>query len=267
VISQLRAITVVAAIAGSFTTMAQAHTPYLAPTSFDPLHQGWVTLDAAFTEHFFKPEVVFDDSEFAVLDTSGKWRKPQTVQLLRTRAVIEHQLTDKGTYRFSTGVRHGAVFRLYELDGERKGTRDPQEELPAGAKILDHFQSVTLAETYITRGAPTTAALRAHGEGLELVAVTHPNDLYEGEVFRAQILFAGQPLGDQEVEVFPANAGAGHDAAVLKVKSDGGGFVDLATPRAGEYLLQTRYRTDAPAGAAAPRYSYTYTLAFEVGEQ
>jgi hypothetical protein len=246
---------------------AQAHSPYLTPASFEPLRAGWVTLDASFADAFFVPEVVFDNSEFAVLDTAGHWGKPNTLQLFKTRAVVEHQLTEKGSYRFSTGVRHGAVFRMYEIDGERKGTRDPDEVLPKGAKLLDHFQSVTLAETYITLGAPTQSALKPYNKGLEVVPVTHPNDVYDGEVFRVQVLFDGKPLAAQELNIFTANDAQAHDKAALSAKTDRQGFADLTLPKVATYLLQTRYRHAAPKGAPAPNYSYTYTLVFNVAQQ
>lgn len=244
--------------------VTQAHSPYLAPTQFEPLSQGWVTLDASFAEAFFVPEVVFDNSEFAVLDQAGKWVRPVTLHYLKTRVVVEHQLTEKGTYRFSTGVRHGAIFRMYELNGERKGTRDANEILPKGAKLLDHFQSVTLAETYITSGAPSTPALAAHNKGLEVVAVTHPNDVYDGEAFRIQVLFDGKPLAAHDVQVFPASGR--EEKPVVTAKTDAKGFAELTLPAA-VYVLQVRHRHAAPKDAPAPNYSYTYTLAFDVAEQ
>lgn len=45
---------------------AAAHTPYLAPASFEVRPDSRVTLDASFAETFFVPEVVFDNSEFVV---------------------------------------------------------------------------------------------------------------------------------------------------------------------------------------------------------
>lgn len=246
---------------------AQAHTPYLAPASFEPLRAGWVTLDASFSEAFFVPEVVFDNSEFNVLDSAGKWSKPDTLQLFKTRAVVEHQLTEKGSYRFSTGLRQGAVFRMYELDGERKGTRDADEVLPKGAKLLDHFQSITLAETYITLGAPTQTALKPYNKGLEVVAATHPNDVYQGEAFRVQILFDGKPLAAQELDIFSSETDKTHAKPVLTTTTDQQGFANLTLAKAATYLLQTRYRHAAPKDAPAPNYSYTYTLVFNVAQQ
>ena len=162
-------------------------------------------------------------------------------------------------------THHGAVFRMYELNGERKGTRDPAEVLPKGATLLDHFQSVTLAETYITLGAPSKSALVAYNKGLEVVAITHPNDVYDGEAFRVQLLFDGKPLAAHDLQVFPANGR--EEKAVVTATTDAKGFAELTMPSAATYLLQVRYRHAAPKGAPAPQYSYTYTLAFAVNEQ
>lgn len=136
--------TLVLTLSGAVTFPVYAHTPYIAPASFEPLRAGWVTLDASFADAFFVPEVVFDNSEFAVLDPAGNSGKPNTLQLFKTRAVVEHQLSEKGSYRFSTGVRHGAVFRMYEIDGERKGTRDPNEVLPKGAPAPNYSYTYIL---------------------------------------------------------------------------------------------------------------------------
>ncbi len=253
-------------LAALASSCSLAHSPYLVPATFEPSRQGWVTLDASFADAFFVPEVVFDNSEFRIVNPQGQPERPAELHLLRTRAVLEHRLQEKGTYRFSTGVRHGAVFRAYEVAGERKATRDPDEVLPAGARLLDHFQSVTLAETYLTLGAPSPAALKPYGEGLEVVAATHPSDLYEGEAFRVQVLFDGKPLPAQPVQVFSGQGGGGQQKPVLETRTDPRGFADLRLPRA-TYLLQTRHRHAAPQGAAAPSYSHTYTLVFEVVEQ
>lgn len=252
-------------LAGIASSFVHAHTPYLVPATFDTPRQGWVTLDAAFADTFFTPDVVFDDSEFQVMDTNGEWGEPATVYRLKTRAVIEHQLIEQGTYRFSTGARHGAVFRVYELDGERKSTRNADEPLPEGAVLLDHFQAITLAETYLTRGGPTTAALAARGSGLELLAETHPNDIYDGEGFRVQALFDGQPVAGQVLHLFAA--GDGDDKPVLTVETNDSGLAELTPLETGTYLLRARYRGAAPEGAPAPHYSFTYTLAFDVAEQ
>lgn len=245
---------------------AQAHTPYLAPASFTPAPGGLVTLDAAFADQFFVPEVVFDKSTFTLVNSSGTTQQPDTLQRLKTRAVLEHSLSEKGTYRFSSGQRYGAIFKIYEQNGERKPLRG-NEPLPEGAKLLEHFQAVTLAETYITHTAPNTAALKPYNKGLELVAITHPTDIFQGEAASFTLQFDGKPLAGQTLQIFATGKGSDSHKPQLSLTSDKQGKLEFTLQEPGTYLAQVRYRHPAPKGAAAPAYSYTYTLTFPVNAQ
>ena len=246
---------------------ARAHTPYLAPATFQIQPTSVVTLDASFAETFFVPEVVFDNSTFVVTDPDGVTHAPDTVHLLKTRAVVEQRLPGKkGTYRFSTGNRLGAVFRTFEVNGKTESSRDPSAPLPAGAKIVSHYQSLSRSEVYLTAGEPTTDALKPYGKGLELVPVTHPSDLYVGESFVFEVRYDGTPLPAQKVEINRA-LGDGHSQpAALELTTDAAGNATLPLQQAGSYLALIRYRGDAPAGAAAPQYGNNYTLSFRVLE-
>jgi len=246
---------------------ARAHTPYLAPATFQVQPTSMVTLDASFAETFFVPEVVFDNSTFVVTDPDGLAHAPDTVHLFKTRAVVEQRLPGKkGTYRFSTGNRLGAVFRTFELNGKTESSRDPSKPLPAGAKIVSHYQSLSRSEVYLTAGAPTTEALKPYGKGLELVPATHPSDLYVGEAFAFEVHYDGKPLPGQKVEINRA-LGDGHaQQAPIELTTDAAGKASLPLQQAGSYLALIRYRGDAPEGAAAPQYGNNYTLSFRVLE-
>jgi len=256
-----------AALLGLLATAlsADAHTPYLAPASFEPMHGDLVTLDAAFGEDFFVPEVVFDHSEFRVTLPDGRSVPADSVHRLKTRAVIEHQLAaGPGTYRFSSGERLGAMFRTWEIDGKQESTRDPAKPMPAGAKLLAHYQSLSLSEAYVTAGAPTQAALKPYGKGLELVPATHPSDLYTPERFDFRIDYDGAPLAGQVVEIHRATGDRDSQKPVATLTTDAQGKAGFAPAQAGTYLALIRYRGQAPAGAAAPMYGYNYTLTFRV---
>ncbi|KAF1686641.1 cobalt ABC transporter substrate-bindng protein [Pseudoxanthomonas broegbernensis] len=245
----------------------QAHTPYLAPSEFAPRAGSTVTLDASFAETFFVPEVAFDNGSFEVTGPDGARTVPDTVQVLKTRTVVEHRLVGAGTYRVGTGHRLGAVFRTWELDGKTQGSRDAAQPLPAGAKLLSHFQSRTRAETYLTVGAPDRAALRPHGEGLELVPLTHPGDLYAGERFEFEVRFDGRPLADHKVEIVEAVWTSDRKPAEVSLLTDAQGRAAFNLDRPGTWVALVRHRAPAPAGAAAPEYSHGYTLTFRVLEQ
>lgn len=244
----------------------KAHTPYLNPFNFEPVRGDTVTLDASFTELFLLPEVAFDNNAFAVLTPAGEWQKPDRQVQLTTRTVIEHQLQQPGTYRFSTGRRFGRVFKVYELNGERHALENPKDPVPKGGKLLSFFQSVTLAETYVSKGGPTATALAPRGEGIEIVASTHPNELFTGDSFSFRVLFEGLPLAKQKVDVFYARYQQSAEKPDLTVTTNARGEAAVALDKPGSYLLRTRHRADAPDGAKAPTYSHTYTLVLEAFE-
>ncbi|MCD7098085.1 DUF4198 domain-containing protein [Stenotrophomonas sp. MMGLT7] len=256
------------ALAWAAAMAASAHTPYLAPSDFAPRPGQTVALDASFAETFFVPEAAFDDSRFSVTGPDGSSVAPDTVQTLKTRTVAEHTLPKAaGTYRFSTGPRLGALFRTWEVDGKRESSRDPATRIPAGAKVISDFQSLTLAETYVSVGAPDRGALAARGTGLEFVAATHPSDLYVGEHFEFIVQYDGKPLPAQKVEITEAVWTSDRKPHTETLLSDAQGRVRVTLRDAGTWLALSRYRTPAPAGAAVAEYSNSYTLTFHVLEQ
>lgn len=241
-----------------------AHVPYLSPSAFEPVRGGWVALDAAFADKFFIPEAVFDKSQFVVVQPDGRQQPIEPVNYSKIRATTDYQITAEGTYRFSTGRRFGAIFRTYELDGKRHSLRDPKAELPAGAKLTAHFQAVTHAETYVTKGAPTTASLTPRDEGLEFLFSSHPNDLYATSQVRFKVLFDGKPLAQQPVSVYRVVKGADDENATFSLTSDAKGEIAFEPKKEGVYLLLSRFRKAAPADAGVPEYSHSYTVVVDV---
>ncbi|WP_416306169.1 DUF4198 domain-containing protein [Neptunicella sp. SCSIO 80796] len=243
-----------------------AHTPYLYPSSFEVSKKGIVSLDASFAEKFFVPEVAFNDSIFHIVTPQSHSITPDTIMKLNLRTAVEHKISDDGTYRFSTGRRLGRVFKIYEIDGERKSLENPQDPVPAGGKLLSFFQSDTMAETYVTKGAPDKGALVAYNQGLEFVALTHPNDLFVGESIKLRSQFEGDPLARLKIDIFLANNQFSDEKPLLTTESDSKGEFSFTPKQAGNYLLRARHRSKAPAGSDAPEISNTYTLVLEAAE-
>ncbi|MCC4600464.1 DUF4198 domain-containing protein [Xanthomonas melonis] len=247
---------------------ASAHTPYLAPSTFAPQPGQTVTLDAAFAETFFVPEAAFDQSRFSITGPDGGDTAPSRVQGFDTRTVVEHTLGKQaGTYRFSTGLRVGAQFRTWEHNGKRETVRDPKIPMPQGATLVASFQSRTLAQTYLSVGKPDRTALAASNRGLELIPVTHPNDLYVGETLDFTVQYDGAPLANQNVEISEAVWTSDRKPKLVSVTTDAAGRARLKLDQAGTWLALTRHRTPAPADAPVREYSNSTTLTFQVLEQ
>ncbi len=250
-------------LASCFSGAALGHVAYVKPLQFEPVRGGKVTLDASFAEQFFVPEAAISNASFEVVTPSGKTVSVEEVVNLSTRNVLEHTLKEEGTYQFSTGKRMGAIFRVYEKDGERGSMRGNEKPLPEGAVLTEHFQSVTFATSYVTHKGPTEQALAPRNEGLEIVPVNHPNSLFANEGFEFKVLFNGQPVASHEVAIYQGKDQFAEESDVDKVTTNDKGHANF-TPKAQDvYLMQVRLRTDAPKEAQVPTYSYTTTLSFE----
>jgi hypothetical protein len=227
-----------------------------------------IGVDAGFTEKFFVSDVAFGDTAFSIVTPEGARIPFGDIHQFKQRTVAEQKLPDeKGTYRLSTGPRLGAVFRTWERNGKTESARDPQQVIPADAKLLSHYQSLSISEAYVTAGKPTTKALAAVGKGLEIVAITHPSDLFVGEKFDFTVQYNGKPLSNQKVSIYRSPMDLASQSTVQNVSTDSEGKIALPLTKSGIYLALVRYQAPAPAGAAAPMYGNNYTLTFRVLDQ
>ncbi len=239
---------------------AQAHSPYLLPTVFDASDRKLVTVQGSFTESFFTPEVVMKSDAWAVIGPDGA-RKALTPTNLRELALVEVAVEQPGTYRITSGQRTGRTAKAVPVKGEWEFLEDPSKA-PAGTTPVD-MQSLTLADVYVTRGAPNTAALAPIGKGLEFVAVTHPSEITTGQDARFVVLFDGKPVKGQAITLHRADDHyAEAKAAPITVTSDDQGRFTIKAARSGVYQIQARYRV-APTATDPVGHSYTYALTFE----
>ncbi len=242
---------------------ALAHMPYLVPTSFDPVMGDIASFDASFAERFFIPEAAFDNSQFKITDPKGEVFAPETVVSLKTRVAVEHQLPLEGTYRVTTGARHGATFLIYEHNGEEKREMNPKAGPPEDAKSIQHFQAITRADTYITHKTPNDRALKVEAEGLQILPLDNPTELFADEGFEVKLLLDNQSMSEHKLQVYPANGDVEPQPMEFITNSDGVATISLP---AGAYLMRARYRGAAPEGAKVPTFSHTTTLSFLVFE-
>lgn len=246
-----------ALLLGLAAPAAEAHSPYLLPSVFDASDRTLVTVEGAFTESFFTPEVVMKSDAYAVIGPDGV-RTPLTPTYLRQLAITEVVTDRPGTYRITTGQRAGRVAKAALVAGDWKFFE--ADKAPANA--ID-MQSLTTAEVYVTRGAPNDAALAPSGKGLEFRPLTHPSKIVTGRDAVFEVLFDGQPLVGQAVTLTAADDRyADAKPAPKTFTTDAKGRVAVRVEQSGVYQLQARHRV-APAGPGRPGQSHTYALTFE----
>jgi len=249
----------VALIAAMSAGSASAHSPYLLPNTFDATGRDHITVQGAFTEQFFAPEVAMKADDYHAIGPNGA-KTAVSPTYLRDVALFELATPADGTYRITTGTRAGRVAKAHLVKDEWIFL-NPEEPVPAGVHAVD-MQSVTRAEVYVSRGAPSDTVLAPIGKGIEFRAITHPNKLFVGQAATFQVLLNGKPLPRQPIGLHHGDEvySGGEKGTRIVADADGRFSLKLAAP--GVYQAMTRHRIDAEPGA--PAQSLTYALTFDV---
>ncbi len=240
---------------------AQAHMPYVLPTLFDVGKGDHITVQSAFAEDAFLPEVAMRDASFHLVGPDGKDLPTGPVTHLRDLSVFEAAIPADGTYRVTSGQRAGRKGKMFKR-GDTWALRGEGAEAPADAEQVE-VQSMTLADAYVTRGQPTETALKPMGKALEIEPITHPNGIVAGSDVRFALLFDGKPLAHTDITMFRSAGLYDGRKVAAQVKSGADGRFTLQPGDAGTYLILVRHRGAAPAGSETPYRSYTYTLTFD----
>lgn len=221
--------------------VTQAHKGFLLPSSTiltERDHE--VTVDAAVSNDLFyfnHAPMRLDDLQIIAPD--GSSIAPEHVATGAFRSVFDVPLAQAGTYRIAS-VSNG-MFASWSQGGKPHRWRGNAEafktEVPATAKDLRVTQMANRVETFVTVGKPSLGAFASTGVGIELVPVTHPNDLYVGEAAKFKLLLDGKPAGDLKVTVIPGGSRYRDQANEITTRTDADGVFAVTWPQAGMYWL------------------------------
>lgn len=243
-------------------TQADAHRRWLLPSATVMAGESdLVTVDAAASNGLF----LFEHRPMSLdsLVVTGPDGEPVDPTILGSgayRSVFDVPLAAQGTYRIAL-VSDG-VMGSYELSGERHRFRGSVDDLPAGATDIRTTRNNSRTETFVTLGAPSDTALQPTNSGLEMVPVTHPNDIVAGEPAVMRFLLDGQPAADLEVEFVAGGTRYRDDPGIAMLRTDAEGRLTLEAASAGMYYLEASSAQEAADGQPERRASYTAVLEF-----
>jgi uncharacterized GH25 family protein len=241
---------------------AAAHRQWLLPSattlSGDDV---WVAVDAAVSNDLF-----YLEHQPLRLTTMKAWApdgseaKIENASTSRYRSTFDVHLTQKGTWKI--GSASDSVMGSYVLNGKTerlpRGTTAATlaQAIPAGATDVKTAEASNRNEIFVTVGEPTTTVFKATGNGIELVPVTHPNDLVSGEAATFQFLLDGKPAADLPVTVIPGGIRYRDQLNQIDLKTGADGKVSVKWPEPGMYWLNvttggSRGEGGAEGGAAA----------------
>jgi uncharacterized GH25 family protein len=261
-----RCITAVA-LAAMMAGAAHAHRAWILPSSTVVSGDGaYVTVDAAASNNLFFPDHrPMQVDQIAITAPDGTVKKPANAMVGQYRTTFDIKLDQKGTWRIANAS--SGLNASYTENGETKRVRaNTMAELVAQGVDKKPGVEISLAsrrvETFVTVGSPTE--IKATGKGLELMPVTHPNDLYSGEEVSFKIIDNGKPAAGLAVQVIAGGDRYREDEGAIKVTAGKDGVIKLKFPAAGMYWINAESQSTATMEGKTLKSTSMYSGVLEV---
>ena len=266
-------LTLTAVTALCLSSAANAHRAWIKPdATVLSKENAWVTFDAAISNEIFARDYV----AFRLDAVKAYAPNGEEISLLnsftgKTRSVFDLQLTQPGTYKVVQATSNLQA-RWVDDNGERQfwpgrgvvpKAGDFERQVPKQANNLEVSEFSRRVETFVTNGMPTETVLLPTNKGLELVPITHPNDLYAGETAQFELLINGEPAAGAEITVIQEGMRYRAQQNEITLTSDTNGEFSVAWPSAGQYFIEINYQDDRGQAPATVRKG-SYSAVFEV---
>ena len=229
---------------------------------------GWVAVDAAQADDLFSVNqgAMQLENALTVAGPDGAVVTPQNPYTGRSRSSFDLELRQPGTYRIA--VADSMIMARWEgEDGKPKRWRGVATEMaaniPANAAKLEVELMQRRVEAFVTVGSPTDLK-SAKGEGLELVPLQHPNDLYAQETTRFRLLLDGKPAKNLEVEIVAGGTRYRDAPEEMTLKTDANGEFAVTWPEPGLYWLDAGIADEAANLPNVKKRRVSYNATFEV---
>jgi len=239
---------------------AAAHRFWMVPSATTVAGEdGWVTVDGAISNDLFYPDHQPMRAAPAVVQPDGTEGKVENFAVGKYRATFDLHLTQRGTYKLAQ-VNDG-LMGSYTLNGTEqripRGTSAAGFQLPAGATGAKLTEMSSRSELFVTSGAPSEGALKPTGRGLELVPVTHPNDLVAGEPATFRFTADGKPATQLAVTMIAGGGRYREAVGEMALKTDAKGEVTVKWPGAGMYWMNASAQGASSKPGVGRRMAYT----------
>lgn len=256
-----RALLALTAAAALLPGAASAHRSWLLPSATVLSgNEPWVTVDAATSNDLFYFEHnALGLDNLVVFAPDGADVKAENLGKGRYRSTFDVKLAQKGTYKIA--LVNNMMMASFKVDGANKRLRGTAaslaKEIPANAQELRVTQSASRNEIFVTSGKPSDKVLAPTGTGLEMVPVTHPNDLVVGEPAKFRFVLDGKPAAGYSVTVIPGGNRYRDKLGEIKLVTDAEGLVSVKWAQPGMHWMNVTPARAAGAEegepAAAPR--------------
>lgn len=250
--------------------VGQAHPRWVLPTEFNVSgdEDQWISFDLTASHSVFEVDKGISAQNVRIFSPDGDENYLRNFFTGHRRSVFDLELTMDGTYKITeqrpifyyTGYKAGKRETVKYVAGNKieAQARLPERAREVRTEVLDMATAV-----YVTKNAPTQTVLTPKGKGLELLPVTHPNDIVQGEEVTIKVTLNGEPASDVEVEITPHGTRYRDDRGSIGIKTDDSGVVKFVPHQSGPWLFAATVYSDENSPMADVRWSARY-MTFEV---
>jgi uncharacterized GH25 family protein len=249
---------------------SSAHPRWILPHEFNVSgsEELWVTFDLTASHAIFDFDKGISAENVRIFSPDGDQNYLASFFTGHRRSVFDIKLDQDGTYK---------VYEqrpLYYYTSYKSGKRDTEKyilankieassRLPSQARDIETFLIDMSSVVYVTKNLPTDQVLRGSGEGLELLAITHPSDIVEGEKVQLLMHFDGGPVADVKIEITPAGTEYRDQRKAIQFTTDESGIVVFTPNQIGPWLVSATLTSSEKSLVADSRWSARY-MSFEV---
>jgi hypothetical protein len=209
--------------------------------------EAWVTIDGAISEGLFDVDhMPLRMDGLTVTDPDGVTAPAPAATDGQVPLQRRPALPKDGTYRIALvkQQRHGQLQAEWRDEALPRHRADfAAKEVPAGAtEVQDHHHGPAPGHLRHRQQAELRGALKPTGAGLELVPVTHPNDLRAGETMRLRFQLDGKPLPNFPFSLVPGGVKYRGTLGEMRLTTDAKGEASFTLPAPNMYWLSAATR-------------------------
>jgi uncharacterized GH25 family protein len=251
-------------------TQVSAHNRWFLPSHFNLSNDKseWVVVDVTASNETFNVDKPLGAERMKIISPKGKTIFPSSSYRGHRKSVVDIHLEDNGTYQLKMGGE-ASYWTSYKIKGEDKKQwlRNVNKEqrkikLPEGAYDAQTVESSSSIITYITLNSPSENFATSN-HGLELLPITHPSDIAEGEEAKFSFLYNGKVQSGVKVEIVREGVRYRNDPDSMKLTTNAKGVISFTPKHAGRYMLIAAFEKEAKEYALADTLGGRVFLTFE----
>lgn len=252
------------------STLVNAHPRWILPSHFTVSKEGgdWLTFDVTASHGTFVFDKPAGSESAQVTMPDGRLERPNFVLRGKRRSVFDFYFVEQGTHKVAVNnvPSYYTQYKAGRRDTVKNIAANKAERaalLPKKSRDVSTQLNFTRAESYVTVGKPSTKALQMDGQYLEMLALTHPSDIVEGQPVSLQFYFYGKPQQGVSAEVTREGTLYRNHQEQLDLLSDAEGKIVFTPTEAGRYVIKANYKGDLSNNALADKANVNVHFTFE----